>query len=268
MRASCFDFFLAIFPSPLVKSYRLPVTQLFVHPPFMQYHYRLIAFPKGQSEPVLSLNLESNPAAGTCCLGAHLPEGHHNLGFAEQKMSQSDFRAWALDTAKRYLGLTQSPAPIPEGGLYISNDDEDSGPDLHKLTADSFQIAHEYVDFRNNMNKKAGGFLGMFRKIDYGAINSSAIELDRKFASLLDAVLSAIADNEGHPLARPLLEYTEALCTAVNLTKQKTDMMLKLSQKPGSIHWDQFNDIIGREDDALRRCQSTGDRLTTLFRSM
>jgi hypothetical protein len=32
MRASCFDLVLAIFSS-FLKGYRLPVTQLFVHPP-------------------------------------------------------------------------------------------------------------------------------------------------------------------------------------------------------------------------------------------
>jgi len=72
-----------------IGDYRIVLVKVVEQSSFIHYHYRLIAFPKGRSEPVLSLNLESNPAAGTCCLGAHLPEGHDNLGFADEDMESA-----------------------------------------------------------------------------------------------------------------------------------------------------------------------------------
>lgn len=35
------------------------------------------------------------------------------------------------------------------------------------LTEGPFELAHDFVEFRDNMNRKAGSFLGMFRKIHY-----------------------------------------------------------------------------------------------------
>jgi len=252
----------------VVGAYRMVFLKVTQQTSFMQYHYRLIVFPKGKDEAVLSLNLESNPTAGTCCLGAHLPEGHDNLGSVEQDMPEGQFRKWAFDTAEQYLGLSETPPPVPEGGIRVTNDDADSATDLTRLVADSFQFAHEYVDFRNRMNTKAGGFLGMFRKSDYGAINSGAIQIESKASSLLEKALSVGGNNAGHALILPLREYAEALCVATALTRLKTDLMLQLFQKPGSVPWADFNAITQGEEHALDKCQATGDRLTTLFRAM
>jgi hypothetical protein len=99
---------------------------------FMQYHYRLIVFPKGQEEPILSLNLESNPMAGTSCLGAHIGDGHENLGFAEVSMSEADFRTWAVDHAKKYLSIGGSP-PKPSMRIEIV---ETEPPSAHRRERD------------------------------------------------------------------------------------------------------------------------------------
>jgi hypothetical protein len=88
-----------------IGDYRMVLLKVTQQSSFMQYHYRLIAFPKGRSEPVLSLNLESNPAAGTCCLGAHLPKGHDNLGFVDENM-EVDPKGWP---AGRWSLRSESP---------------------------------------------------------------------------------------------------------------------------------------------------------------
>ncbi len=128
-----------ILEDTIVGNYRMVFLKVTQQSSFMHYHYRLIAFPKGEGEPVLSLNLESNPSAGTCCLGAHLPEGHDNLGFADENMQQSEFRAWAYEISKRYLGLAQSLPPIPEAELRVSGDDEKTAENLPTHTDDLFR---------------------------------------------------------------------------------------------------------------------------------
>jgi len=120
-----------------IGDYRMVLLKVTQQSSFMYYHYRLIAFPKGTSEPVLSLNLESNPKAHTCCLGAHLPEGHDNLGFADKNMSEDNFRTWAFDMAERYLGLTQTPPPTPGARIRIFNDDEQSIGHMDATNTDS-----------------------------------------------------------------------------------------------------------------------------------
>lgn len=121
-----------------IGNYRMVFIKVTQQSSFIHYHYRLIAFPSGSSEPILSLNLESNPMARTLCLGAHLPEGHDNLGFVDENMSEGAFRTWAFDIAKKYLGLTQSPPSTPIGGIRISDDDDQLIGHMHTSTADSF----------------------------------------------------------------------------------------------------------------------------------
>ena len=70
----------------------------------MKYHYRMLFFAEGGSEPVLALSLESTDF-GTCCLGAHSADRHINYDSAELDMSYSDFKEWALEKAKEYLKL-------------------------------------------------------------------------------------------------------------------------------------------------------------------
>lgn len=59
--------------------------------------------PKG--EPDLSLNLELGKL-GTCSLGVHDSEGHHNYGPTSPNMAINEFKIWALETAEKYLELS------------------------------------------------------------------------------------------------------------------------------------------------------------------
>ena len=249
-----------------VDGYRMVFLHVTEQSSFMQYRYRLIVFPKRQKEPILSLNLESNPVADTCCLGAHIGNGHENLGFAEASMSEADFGTWALDNAKRYLGIKGEP-PTPQGGIRMP-DAEPPEKDLRGLAEDAFDLAHALVAFRKKMNKKAGGFLGMFRKIDYNAIDQTGRDLKAKCDSLQERIAAACAASAQSDFASGLQHYATALCAAVDLLAQKTDMMLRLSKDPKSVDWSEFSSVTDAEQEALGQCQTTGDRLTQMYHAL
>ena len=249
-----------------IDGYRMVLLHVTEQSSFMQYHYRLIVFPKRRKEPVLSLNLESNPVAGTCCLGAHIGDGHENLGFVEASMSQNDFETWALDNAKRYLGIKGEP-PTAQGGIRMV-DAEPSQEGLRTLAEDSFELAHALVAFRKKMNKKAGGFLGMFRKIDYNEIDQTARDLKAKFDSLQERIAGTAGARDQSDFASGLQAYAAALCEAADLLAQKTDIMLQLSKNPKSVDWSQFKRVTDDEQEALGQCQGTGDRLTQMYHAM
>jgi len=135
---------------------------------------------------------------------------------------------------------------------------------LMTLTRDSFELAQEFVGFRNRMNKEAGTFLSSFRKIDYEAINMGAIGLETRSLALRDKVRLVAGSDM---LLKALHDYAEALSEAVRLTRQKTDLMLQLSRNPAAVSHSEFNSLADEENQALRRCQSTGDSLTSLYRS-
>lgn len=256
-----------ILEEALLGSYRMVFLKIEKQNFNMHYYYRLIVFPKDAQEPILSLNLEFYPPSGTCCLGAHLPEGHDNLGTADARMLQKDFRAWAFDTAAGYLNLNGTDPPEKQAWSRVSDSELKVKTDLIALTTESFQLAHEYVDFRRKMNKKAGGILGMFRNIDYDTINREAHQLKSRLVEFREMSFSVQLDDNYNILAIPLYEYIEALCEAVSLTVQKTERMLKLSKSPRSVRWIDFRHIDDEEHQALIKCQSTGEVLTKLYRS-
>jgi hypothetical protein len=119
--------------------YRVVFLKVTQQSSFIHYHYRLIVFPLGKHEPVLSLNLESNPVAETCCLGAHIGDGHDNLGLADRNMPAKDFKSWGIENAKRYLGLAHEPPPTPEASISMSDsedvEDEQALPDLPSIAS-------------------------------------------------------------------------------------------------------------------------------------
>jgi len=132
-------------------NYRMVLVKVTQQSSFIHYHYRLIVFTKESSEPILSLNLESCRMFRTCCLGAHISEGHDNLGVADINMSQSSFRTWALDMANRYLGIGQSPPPSPDAIFRPFNNREkatDSQFNDREKATDS-----QYSSSNNDLNK-------------------------------------------------------------------------------------------------------------------
>jgi len=79
----------------------------------IHYHLRLIVFPSGKSEPVLSLNLESNFASPQYFLCADMKNMHANLGHADKDILEEDFKTWAIERAKEFLQVT-SEQKVPQ----------------------------------------------------------------------------------------------------------------------------------------------------------
>lgn len=180
---------------------------------FMEYLYRLIVFPEGKNEPVLSLNLEKNPLSRTCCLGAHISNSHDNLGFADENMTIEDFRSWAVGEAKKYLKLSNTtPYPnttfqfskkednkdtdglgkrletLPENycGLYTSAKDLD---ELLIYAGEPISIAAASLMFTLDMPKKGGLTLSILKHVRPNSYNKFWDKHNNVFAQCLIAIL-------------------------------------------------------------------------------
>jgi hypothetical protein len=137
---------------------------------------------------------------------------------------------------------------------------------LRNLTRDSFDLAHDYVQFRNKLNVRAKILLGIFRKIDYQSLHEEASDLETQFVSLQEKVRSTTSSVDNHMLSIPLQNYLEAACLAAHLTKVKIDIMQQQSVTPSSRSKREFMSVNDQEWEALKMCQQTGDNLTKLYR--
>lgn len=70
--------------------------------PMINYPYRLICYQKDDRKLILTVNLEVS-AFGTCCLGAHSKDCHHNFGPADKNMSYEDFKEKAVEIALKLI---------------------------------------------------------------------------------------------------------------------------------------------------------------------
>ncbi len=163
------------------------------------------------------------------------------------------------------------PTTQPEGATECSEQQDDSARStsiLKALANELFSLAHVFVGFRKSIEEQAGGLLGS--NADFRAIHARAEALMAEAARIQNRVASIgedVGTQDSIPLAGALRQYVDALCVATEIVAQKTDMMLQLLQRPGSVKWSQFKAVTDREWQALEACQSAGDKLTATFRS-
>ena len=137
---------------------------------------------------------------------------------------------------------------------------------LNRMMEDSFRLAREYVAFMKKTNSEAGSPTGIFRKIDYISFSTDAAALEARIYKLRVEIFKAIPKEvDTSETACALREYIDALCEASYITRQKTDLMLKLSKEAGSVSWSDFKALVKKENRALQRCQSSGDKLNSLY---
>lgn len=273
-------FFLFTVPDP--SPHQPHVIQIDAHAdPFNSHHMTLWRDLSRQSHWHLVLVGE-----GSRQFGFYEFENNFNLGAsldhvatACRGMSHGDF--WE---AKAEFSLTYSTNDLDR----MTNDDarsahrtqarvspsprtssRSSAGELKVLAEDAFELAHELVAFQDKMNKTAGSFWGMFRTIDYASIHEGSALLCRRFSDLRAKIRAHMRPQEpADRLPSLLRDYSEALCDASGFLEQKTSMMLQNSRQPNSVSHSTFMSVARLEDQALQRCQNTGDKLTAEYRSL
>ncbi len=70
--------------------------------PLLNYPYRLLCYRKDDGELLFTVDLETS-VFGTCCLGAHSKDCHHNFGPADKDMGYEDFKEKAIDIAMKLI---------------------------------------------------------------------------------------------------------------------------------------------------------------------
>lgn len=145
---------------------------------------------------------------------------------------------------------------------------------LHMAEA-AFEIAQEFVDFRELINKEAGTFgsfvRNLFRTVDYQHFVDRAHTIKDKLNKLRNEIEHAPSarDSAEEDFAVALQEYVRALLRAADILLSKTDFLARKarSAKASGTNYAKFQVVIKDEWASLQECQKTGDRLTELYRS-
>ena len=249
------------------EGYRFVFIKVTKQSSFIIYFFRLIVFPINSDNPVLSLNLEENPAANTCCLGAHIASGHVNHGFASKDMLEKDFIDWAMENANKYLQLTLDIFHDQPEETQINDNIESC---LIDLIHDLFKLSHEFVDFRKKIKKITGRYLRIFSKINYEELSEEALYFTNDFANLRLVVFNMNTDNFSYntmALYNALKDHIEDVCDASDIVLKKMELSLEFSKKVWTASWKEFHKVCNIELNTLDKCQISGDKLTSLYHS-
>ena len=136
----------------------------------------------------------------------------------------------------------------------------------------AFEIAHEFVDLRELINKEAGTFWSfirnLFKTVDYQYFVDRAHTIKDKLNKLRNEIEHAQSakDSAEDELAVALQEYVRALSRAADILLNKTDFLARKarSAEVPETSYAEFQVVIKDEWASLQECQQTGDRLTEL----
>ena len=144
---------------------------------------------------------------------------------------------------------------------------------LH-MAAAAFEIAHEFVDLRELINKEAGTFWSfirnLFKTVDYQHFVDRAHTIKDKLNKLRNEIEHAPSakDSAEEDFAVALREYVKALSRAADILLSKTNFMARKSRSAKALgtSYAEWQIVIKDEWASLQECQKTGDRLTELYR--
>lgn len=145
---------------------------------------------------------------------------------------------------------------------------------LHMAEA-AFEIAHEFVDLRELINKEAGTFWSfirnLFRTVDYQHFVDRTHTIKDKLNKLQNEIEHAPSDKDftEEDFTVALQEYLGSLSISADILLSKTDFLARKarSAKAPGTSYAEFQTVIKDEWASLQECQKTGDRLTELYRS-
>jgi len=139
---------------------------------------------------------------------------------------------------------------------------------------EAFGVAREFVGLRKELNAEAGTLVSVARNlsrtVDYDHFDRKAVDIKDRIEALAKRAAALAPDGpsaqaEFHQL---LTEYLAALSMAAGIFADKASFLAKKAKSaaaPGTTYSD-FTRITHGEDTSLERCQTTGDRLTRLYR--
>ncbi len=263
-----------------IKNYRILFLKVNEQSSFVHYLYRLLVLPAEMEETFLSLNLEVNPIAKTCCLGAHTKDGHYNLGFADITMSEKEFYIWAITTLPRFFKLSSELKDklhifymVNYYSFYETSKNVDHAMEpILTFSQIFFALSHAYADFYKSINKKRGTFLySLFKKIEYEDLLKEAKEINQKFHDFKIKIIDSkhLSKNpKTSKIYNALLENLNDVLIASEITMRKMEISVRQSKGIKELNRQEFTEIVKKELIALDKCQESGDILTHMYQSI
>lgn len=141
------------------------------------------------------------------------------------------------------------------------------------FSEEAFEISHEIVSLREDINKNSGTFLSviknLFREVDYNDYLLRAKDLNQRIKDLksnIHTFLDPANENE-KKFIQVLNNHINDIEDISKVLITKYQFMVKKAESASTSNtsWGDWKKVVEKEENLLNKCQTSGDALTNVY---